>query len=338
MRKDIKISIIVPVYNVKAYLERCFESILKQTYTNIEVVAVDDGSTDGSSEILDEYAKKDVRIVPIHKENGGVTSARLTGVRMSTGEYIGFVDGDDEIELDMYEKLLKNALAYKADISHCGYRMIFNNREDLYYGTGRLVKQNKQAGLKDLLDGSFIEPGLWNKLFRKTLFHSLLHDRVMDLSIKNNEDLLMNYYLFREAECSIFEDVCLYHYIVHSDSAANKSLNDHQLLDPLRVTKNLMSETDGNVELNHIVEKKYIRQLIVLASMSINNNPELICPNKKKALSELRVNLIKIVLGKNYGLKLKVMSIWVSVLPSTYRFVHTLYEKITGLDRKYDME
>lgn len=338
MIANIKISIIVPIYNVRQYLVRSLESIRRQTYQNIEIIGVDDGSIDGSDKILDEYAAKDMRIVPIHKQNEGVTSARLVGVRASTGEYIGFVDGDDEIEPDMYEKLLNNALTYNADISHCGYKMVFHNREDLYYGTGCLVKQDRQKGLKDLLDGSFVEPGLCNKLFHKNLFRGLLDDYIMDMTIKNNEDLLMNYYLFREAELSIYEDVCLYHYIVHSNSAANKALNEYQLLDPLRVTKILRSETSDNIELNRIVEKRMVRQLLVLAAMGLDDNPRLIRPNRKKARNKLRSQLLRIVSSKNYGFRLKIMSVWIAILPSSYRWIHALYEKITGLDKKYDLE
>ena len=101
-----KISIIIPVYNLEKYIKRAVESVLKQTYSNIEVIIVDDGSSDKSWTIIQEIADGDNRVVPIHQENGGVTSARLNGVRHSMGEWIGFVDGDDEVEPDMYEILL----------------------------------------------------------------------------------------------------------------------------------------------------------------------------------------------------------------------------------------
>ena len=170
-----KISIIIPVYNLEKYIKRTAESVLKQTYTNIEVIIVDDGSSDESWKIIQKIADKDNRVIPIHQENGGVTSARLKGIRRSTGEWIGFVDGDDEIESDMYEILLNNAKRYNADISHCGYQMIFEDgRVNYFHNTGCLVQQDRTTGLKDLLDGSLVEPGLWNKLFHKNLFHSLL--------------------------------------------------------------------------------------------------------------------------------------------------------------------
>ena len=251
------ISVIVPVYNIKPYIERCLDSICGQTHQDLEIIAVDDGSTDGSGEYLDAYALKDSRIRVIHQKNGGVTSARLRGAREAAGEWIGFVDGDDEIEPDMYEFLLNNALKYKADISHCGYQMIFaDGRVHYFHNTGCLAKQDKTAGLIDLLDGSRIEPGLCNKLFSKTLFQSLLHDGRMPEDIKINEDLLMNYFLFSEARLSVFEDVCKYHYIVRSSSASRSKQNDHKIYDPIRVKEEILKNSEE--ELRPYAKRAYI--------------------------------------------------------------------------------
>lgn len=337
MRTDIKISIVVPIYNIREYLERCIKSLLKQTYSNIEIIAVDDGSTDGSGEILDEYAQRDVRVIPIHKENGGVTSARLVGVSASTGEYIGFVDGDDFIEPEMYEVLLENALKYNADISHCGYQMVFPSRVDFYHNTGRLVKQDKQEGLKDLLDGSFIEPGLWNKLFHKTLFHNLVHEEKMDMSIKNTEDLLMNYYLFSEASRSVYLDRCYYHYMVRGTSAANMPLNQNQLLDPIKVSRILVNETINNHELNDIATNRLVSQLIMLATMSSKTNAELIVPNRTAARKELRESFMKFLISC-HSVRMKMKIVWSTWIPDTYMLVHKIYAHITGIDRKYAID
>lgn len=101
------ISIIVPIYNVELYLEKCIESIINQTYKNLEIILVDDGSTDSCGKICDEYAKKDNRIKVIHKINGGLSDARNKGMEIAKGKYIGFVDGDDYVASDMYETLYK---------------------------------------------------------------------------------------------------------------------------------------------------------------------------------------------------------------------------------------
>ncbi len=208
-----------------------------------------------------QYAEKDSRIKPVFQENGGVTSARLHGVREASGQWIGFVDGDDEIEPDMYERLLKNAVAYHADISHCGYQMCFEDgRVHYFHNTGLLVQQDKITALKELLSGSRIEPGLCNKLFHKTLFHSLLHGEAVPLDIKINEDLLMNYMLFSAAEQTVFEDWCPYHYIVRSASASRARLNPHKIYDPIKVKE--IIRQDSPVELHDAAQQAYINTCI----------------------------------------------------------------------------
>ena len=240
-----RISVIVPVYNIAPALPRCLESILAQTYADIEVIAVDDGSSDNSGEILDRYAKKHVNIRVIHKGNGGVTSARLCGVQNAGGDWIGFVDGDDEIEPDMYEHLLFNAKKHDAQISHCGYQMCFaDGRIHYFHNTGLIAEQDKITSIKELLSGSMIEPGLCNKLFRKTLLLDLLFEEVMPEDIKINEDLLMNFYLFSAAKTSVFEDWCPYHYIVREGSASRTKLNEHKIYDPIKVKKIILENCE----------------------------------------------------------------------------------------------
>lgn len=251
------ISVIVPAFNVESTIIRTLDSILAQTYPEIEVIVVDDGSADETGRVIDNYVSQHKRVMVIHTKNQGVTVARLTGVAQASGEWIGFVDGDDEIEPDMYELLLKNAERYGADISHCGYQMIFaDGRISYFHNTGCLVKQDRTTGLKDLLDGSMVEPGLCNKLFRKTLFQSLLHTTVMDRSIKINEDLLMNYILFSNANMSVFQDICKYHYLVRNTSASRASLNQHKIFDPIRVKQLILDmKINGMTE---SAEKAYI--------------------------------------------------------------------------------
>lgn len=118
------ISVIIPVYNVEEYLERCVNSVLKQTYNDLEIILVDDGSTDNSGKICDELKNKDDRIIVIHKENQGLSASRNIGIEKATGEYITFVDSDDYILEDMYETLYKNLIRNDADISMCKYQYV----------------------------------------------------------------------------------------------------------------------------------------------------------------------------------------------------------------------
>ena len=115
------ISVIVPIYNVEKYLDRCLKSIINQTYKNLEIILIDDGSPDNCGTICDEYAKKDNRIKVVHKDNGGLVKARNTGLDIATGEYISFIDPDDWIELNMYEEMIKIADETNTDIVRCGY-------------------------------------------------------------------------------------------------------------------------------------------------------------------------------------------------------------------------
>ena len=123
-----KISVIVPIYNVEQYLRKCIDSIINQTYKNLEIILVDDGSWDNSPRICDEYAKRDNRIKVIHKKNGGLADARNTGLKMITGNYISFIDSDDYIEKTMYEKMIKVILKYNADIIECNLNYKYGNQ------------------------------------------------------------------------------------------------------------------------------------------------------------------------------------------------------------------
>lgn len=330
-----KISIIVPCYNIADYIAGTVRTICNQTYGKTEIILVNDGSTDKTPEILENLKKDDDRIKVIHQENAGVTAARLAGVRAATGEWIGFVDGDDAVEPDMYEHLLKNAIKYDADISHCGYQMVFPDHVDYYYNTGYLAQQDKEAGLKDLLTGSRIEPGLWNKLFHNTLFHSLLHDDVMDLSIKNTEDLLMNYYLFKEAEKSVYEDICPYHYVLREGSAATSVNNENKLSDPLKVLQIIKNELKDE-KLIQIVEERIIGRLIALSTMSVKIQSEVVFHMRKDARKELKQKRSKLI-RSGYSKKIKLFGIWCSFWPWSYATVHSIYSTIKGTKQKYSL-
>lgn len=331
-----KISIIIPAYNIQDYLGATLDSILAQTYENLEIVVVNDGSQDNTAAVIDSYAARDNRIKAIHKENGGVTSARLRGVAEATGTYIGFVDGDDYIEPQMYARLMENLKKHNAGISHCGYQMVFPSRVDFYYNTGKLLVQKGNQGCADLLSGQFIEPALVNKLYRRELFTGL--DMWMDASIRINEDLLMNFFLFRQAETAVFEDICPYHYVLRKGSAATSRLNEHKLMDPIKVLHLLQEETSGVEKWNHIVERRLIYQLVTTATLSAKEQQSLIKPIRRKARKELRQRLWSVLLGRTCNIKLKIMALWAAVWPASYGWVHAVYAKAAGIDKKFEVK
>ena len=330
-----KITVIVPVYNLEEYLERSVESICNQIYKNLEIILVNDGSKDNSLSIMKTLANRDNRIRIIDKENGGVTKARLEGIKFATGTWIGFVDGDDFIETSMYEKLLKNAYKYNAQISHCGYRMIFPEHVDYYYNTGKIICQDNKTGIKDLLEGTFVEPGLCNKLFHKNLFQSLLEDEKIDFSIKNYEDLLMNFYLFKNASISIYEDCCPYYYILRKDSAATGKISWNKLEDPLKVLKTIKKELNDD-ELINIIDSRILMNLIGIATISYDKTEKWITECKLQAKSELK-DLLKRVDQVHIGKKV-ILSAKITVLsPRFYELIHKLYSRVKGTYKKYEI-
>lgn len=254
------ISVIVPAYNIENYIARTLDSILAQSFPDLEIIVVDDGSQDGTGAVIDRYAAAHPnRLIALHIPNSGVTNARLTGVGHASGEWIGFVDGDDVIEPDMYERLFDNARKHNADISHCGYQMIFeDDRVNFFHNTGVTEDHNRTDALRELLCGRRIEPGLWNKLFRRSLFQGW----EMDRTIRINEDLLMNFYLFSAADKVVYEDWCPYHYMVRGASATRVRLNTHRIYDPIRVKEIIRQSVPA--DLSQEAQQAYLNTCIAV--------------------------------------------------------------------------
>lgn len=171
-----KISVIIPIYNVEQYIHECMNSVMNQTYTNLEIILVDDGSTDNCPAICDEYAMKDSRIKVIHKENGGLSDARNAGLEIATGKYIGYVDSDDYIALDMYECLYKACEENDAEIAVCRFHT-FTDQVQL---SENVVNRNKVYSNQEILSAyidetveELITPSAWSKLYRKDCIQGL---------------------------------------------------------------------------------------------------------------------------------------------------------------------
>lgn len=183
-----KISVIIPVYNVEQYLPKCIESILNQTYRNLEIILVDDGSTDSSGKVCDEYAVKDSRVSVLHKENGGASSSRNAGLEFAHGEYIAFVDSDDWLDSNMYADMMDISLKYDADIVECGYRYIKNEGALIVdkENTGEITVYDNISALNKLYFGDQIWGGisivLWDKLYKKSALygHKLINATVSE--------------------------------------------------------------------------------------------------------------------------------------------------------------
>ena len=323
------ISIIVPVFNLEAYIARTLHSILSQTYKNIEIIVVDDGSSDRSAEIVSQLQNRDHRIKLIRENNSGVVLARRNGVNHAQGEYIGFVDGDDIIDDDMYAFLLQNILKENADISHCGYIMHVGERKDFYYNTCKYLVQNNQDGLYDLISGKFIEPGLCNKLYKKEIILEAINKSGLE-RFKNLEDLLINYFAFKYSQKSIYEDQCKYHYILRKNSASTSKVTEKKVFDPIHVIQ-IIKEDCPITKVKEAAYKRYVAMLIGASTLCNLNTV------RKKVIKMLRQETKNVFSSSYLGLKIKIMFLLSAYFPSIYFIIRKIYEKITHIDKKYEV-
>ena len=223
------VSIIVPIYKIERYIGICIESLMKQTYKNIEIILVDDGSPDRSPEICDLYSSKDDRIKVIHKENGGLVSARKAGLAAAVGDYVGYVDGDDWVEPTFYEALVKAAIRSGADL------VVAGQSKDLFSTSSKItsrIPEGVYRGVsleklkKNMLSyGEFFSVGVntyvWNKLFRRELL--IGHQNAVPDGVSIGEDAAVVYPYIMECGTVRIIDDCGYHYRQREDSMLKKS-------------------------------------------------------------------------------------------------------------------
>lgn len=174
MKGDELVSVIIPVFNVKPYLAEALDSVLNQSYDNLEIIVIDDGSTDGSEEICDEYKNKDNRIIVFHQENKGLSSARNTGLDRANGQFISFLDPDDAMHPDMFQILLTTMKKENADIAVCGFSFI-NTQDRMPISDIAKDKINSKAidkneTLQKIFNGC-IDTAVWNKLYTRACSH-----------------------------------------------------------------------------------------------------------------------------------------------------------------------
>lgn len=221
------ISVIVPVYNVEKYIKKCIESIINQTYNNLEIILVDDGSTDKSGKICDEYAMVDKRISVIHKENGGLSDARNCGIDVAKGKYIAFVDSDDFIDLKMYEILYNNLVKNNADISICKPYLFEKYNEVVEAKEAEVVTVwEKKDFYTKMYDDYLMTVVAWNKLYKREIFENIRYPKG-----KKIEDAAIIHYVLEKCEKIALTNLELYFYYQRDDSIMHKY--NFSLLDEL---------------------------------------------------------------------------------------------------------
>lgn len=223
-----KISVVIPVYNVEKYLSECLDSVIYQTYKNLQIILVDDGSTDSSGKICDEYAEKDDRITVVHQSNAGAGAAKNTGLELIDGDYFSIIDSDDYIELDMYEKMVNSLEKYNSDIAQCLFRNVFvNDSFDRKYkikGNYPKILTSKNFLKEYLYDWKYAI--FWNKLFKKSLLQNIKFPVGRKI-----DDEFFTYKLVCNAKKVVNIDNILYNYRMRKTSVMNENNSDRLIYD-----------------------------------------------------------------------------------------------------------
>lgn len=281
-----KISVIVPVYNVEKYLRRCVDSILAQTFTDFELLLIDDGSKDRSGEICDEYATKDERVRVFHKENGGVSSARNLGIKEAYGDYLWFVDSDDYVFTDSFDTIIKTIKTEEADV----YEFAFARNEKKH----SLSKKSFSLHCNDDIIRFYLSSPkfhLWNKIFSK----SIIKDILFIEGIAIGEDFLFISSVLNNAQSYEYLDIPIYQYFDGRDGSAMSSVSDefklkniNSIFDYIANHKSLYNQRTFSALPSVFVNRKNI--FPILSRKSSNNLIEYI--NKISVIDILNANCI----------------------------------------------
>lgn len=295
------LSVIIPVFNVKAYLYKCVDSVLQQTYKNIEAVLVDDGSTDGCAEICDEYAKKDSRIKVIHKTNGGLPSAWKIGVEKCSGDYVGFVDSDDFVDSDYFEKLIKAIMREQTDIAISGYTVDYSDGTDssrirpLPYLLSDMYAGEKLQELKSNFfsrDSSTFR-ARWLKVIKRDLVINNLS--FVDEKITVGEDVGITLATLFDAQKIVIIDSFGYHYVQRRNSIMNSASGNSTskvVSNYEQLCKNIETVCFSKGVVKNI-EMEYASQLAVTISKIVRSK------NEKMT----KLNGLKMLRGSEYAKK-----------------------------------
>jgi glycosyltransferase involved in cell wall biosynthesis len=263
------VSVIVPVYNVGEYIEKCINSIINQTYSNLEILLINDGSTDNSPRICAEYAKKDIRIKLIHKENGGLSDARNVGLDVARGKYILFVDSDDYISEELVEILHSSMVKNRCDISTCQYEIFYAHslpRVNMNKNVTKILLSEK--ALEDMLYQKNITNSAWGKLYKKSLFEDVRYPVG-----HNYEDLATTYKIFSKSDRIAVNNYIGYFYLQRSTSIMNSGF-DKRRLDSLfyaKIQLNYVSKWHPDI-VKAAENRVFMEALYILISLNKSND------------------------------------------------------------------
>lgn len=312
----VAVSVLIPVYNAEKYLEECLESIVNQTLNSMEVIVLDDGSTDKSSQIIDEYAEKYSFVCAVHRENKGVVKTRCDLMNLAKGEYVAWIDSDDFMELDMLEKMYMKAKESDADLVLCDYS---------YFPAAIKTKEKWYKPYKGVSDWNFIERNTqqWNKLVKRSLLEEL---KISEWMAKSGEGIYALVLIKAAKIVSI--DSELYHYRVGHTSLSNNKQNVKWYLGNVEKTKEQWEAAKSFLLLEDQLkyfEYRYIYSILQAMIVSAFNNDETSYRNMKQKLMTLdwkKNPYTKMILRNNHG-EAKAF-VFVNVVPNSFTFTKAI--------------
>nr|WP_263325069.1 glycosyltransferase [Neobacillus sp. Marseille-Q6967] len=303
-----KISIIVAAYNVENYIEKCLDSIITQTYKDLEIIVVNDGSTDKTQEKINAYSMTDKRIIIINKSNGGLSSARNEGLEIATGDYIGFIDGDDYISEEMYEILLKEIIENKCEIAICAVLKVYNTYTEKDSFINRSKVLNKKEAIQALIEENYIKHYAWNKLYKAELFTNIRYPEG-----KLYEDIFTTYKLFAQANKIAYSNKIGYFYNQRQGSILRSKFNIKKL-DCIQAFREFKAYIDSTTpELSYLltwrINLSIINSLLdMLKSESMYSNCNF-NDMGRNITRDIRKNIPFYVKGSNIPLTFRILSL-----------------------------
>ena len=300
------ISVIVPVYNVESYLDRCVNSILHQTFQGFELVLVDDGSTDNSGVMCDELAKEDSRIIVLHKDNGGLSDARNKGIEVASGDYITFIDSDDWISSDYLSKLYTNLLKFNADISCCNFyktNCYLAKIASKNSGTFTLIADEKY---RYFLENESVSATA--KLFKKNIFENVKFPKG-----KLYEDVATIFSAFIKSKKIVFDTSEMYFYFQHTNSITKRKFSEKTLdfLDAWQSVNDQIYKLNVSNELKKLAKLRYAKVFFTLAAImafyGIEGNIDQARKNKGYILENLSKNYIELLKWNKFKFSRKII-------------------------------
>lgn len=255
------VSIVIPIYNVEKYLERCIQSVVKQTYKDIEIILVNDGSTDESGKICEKWKKEDSRIQVINKKNGGLSEARNFGIDIAKGDYICFVDSDDFIENVMIEKLIKINEEREADIAICNRFYYYENNDKYlrFRDENEIMEMNSEEAIKEMVLLKNFDMAAWGKLYKTELFKNIRFP-VKKLS----EDYYIMYKLFDIAGKVVYTSKPYYYYLQRKGSISKTPKLNYDFIEAAKLQMDYVEKKYPNL-------KTYVRAAYASSNMTVYN-------------------------------------------------------------------